>query len=348
MKLQSARPDTESAAHCQRVAELAQRLIAQMPLPADRALELCTGFDEAVEGAACEGRSIDEAISEFILDGWGPERVALAGTAGYFSPIFHLDASTMPVMPKAVSRLLRTTEETTSTLELEKIAATDPVLSGRLLGAANSAQFGSKFEILHLREAILRVGVPHARRIALACCFAGLFASKPLKELWEHSEAVAGITLELARLCGLDAETAWIGGLLHDIGRLGLMRFPAERRAAEESWLASGFPRVYAETLAFGVDHAALGAAILREWELPALIVDAVALHHRPGRSESLLGATLCLAEDLSAADADMPPEDLWLAMRRKIACERAGITLDRLQAFNELRHQGQQGLACA
>jgi|GEM_PF-177528 len=347
MQLLSGQADTELAAHCLRVSELARRFTGKLSLPSDRASELCAGFDEAVESAACEGRSIADAISEFVLDGWGPERIALAGIAGYFSPAVHLSARTMPVMPKAVARLLRTSEDTTSTAELEKIAASDPVLTGRLLGAANSAEFGSRFEILQLREAILRVGVPEARRIALACCFGGLFASQSLKELWDHSQAVAGVALQLGRLCGVDSETAWVGGLLHDIGRLGLIRFPVDRQAAEEQWLSAGFPRVYAETLAFGVDHAGLGAEILRSWGLPEKIVEAVATHHRPARSESLLGAALYLAEDLSASDAHIPAEDLWPAMRRKVACERAGITLDQLRGFNEMRHRSRE-LACA
>jgi putative nucleotidyltransferase with HDIG domain len=229
---------------------------------------------------------------------------------------------------------------------LERIAASDPVLSARLLGAANSAQFGSRFEILRLREAILRVGVPEARRIAIACCLAGLFASRRLRQLWEHSQAVAYIMLNLARFCGIDAETAWLAGLLHDIGRLGLMVFPADRRALEESWLQAGFPRVYAEALAYGTDHFRLGGEILRGWDLPERIVDAVALHHRPGRSAPLLTATLYLAEDLSAQDAGASSEDLWPGMWRRSACERTGISLERLRAFNEMRCS--MGAACA
>src|SRR5690606_2156358 len=32
----------------------------------------------------------------------------------------------------------------------------------------------------------------------------------------------------------------------------------------------------------FGTDHAALGAALLRRWELPERLCDAVATHHQP------------------------------------------------------------------
>jgi putative nucleotidyltransferase with HDIG domain len=339
MQSLSGHPGSEAEAHSRRVAHLTRRLTARAPLAAERAFELCEDFDAAAEFAACEGRSIQEGISEFLLDGveldgvgQGSESLALAGIAGFFSPAFHPDTELLPVMPAAVSRLLRISEDATSTLELEKIAVSDPVLSARLLGAANSAQFGSRFEIIRLREAILRVGVPEARRIGIACCLAGLFASRTLTELWEHSQGVADIMLNLAGVCGIDAETAYLTGLLHDIGRLGLTVFPADRRAQEESWLGAGFPRVYAETLAYGIDHSRLGAEILRGWDLPERIVDAVALHHRPGRFVSILTATLYLAEDLSAQDAGASAEDLWPGMWRRAACEKVGISLDYLR----------------
>jgi putative nucleotidyltransferase with HDIG domain len=332
MELSSGRPGTEAEAHSRRVAELTRRLTDRLPSAAERAFELCEEFDDAVESAAIEGRTLDEAISEFILDGGESERLALAGIAGFFSPAFRPDVRALPVMPSAVSRLLRISEDATSTLELERIACSDPVLAARLLGAANSAQFGSRFEIIRLREAILRVGVPEARRIAIACCLSGLFASRMLRELWEHSQAVADIMLGLARFCGVDAEAAYLTGLLHDIGRLGLMVFPADRRALEETWLRAGFPRTYAETLAYGTDHSRLGAEILRGWDLPERIVDAVALHHRPGRFASVLTAILYLAEDLSAQDAGESAEDLWPGMWRRAACERADISLDHLR----------------
>lgn len=347
MQLLSGRPDTEADAHSHRVVELTRWLTDRLPSSAERAFALCEEFDDAVEYASLEGKTLDEAISEFIFDGTEPERLALAGIAGFFCPAFHPDARVLPVMPAAVSRLLRISEDAISTVELEQIASSDPVLAARLLGAANSAQFGSRFEIVRLRQAILRVGVPAARRIAIASCLAGLFASRALRELWEHSQAVADIMLELARLCSIDTETAYLAGLLHDIGRLGFMVFPTDRHAQEESWLQAGFPRVYAEALAYGTDHSRLGAEILREWDLPERIVDAVALHHRPGRSASLLTATLYLAEDLSALDAGASSEDLWPDMWRRTACERAGISLDQLRAFKEMRRSSRD-VACA
>ena len=169
-----------------------------------------------------------------------------------------------------------------------------------------------------LLQAILRLGIPESRRTLLASCLAGLFASKPLQDLWEHSQAVAQKARDLAPLAGIDPDTAFIAGLLHDIGRLAFARLPAQLRIIEQNWLAAGFPVVYAECLAYGIDHAALGAECLRAWGLPDNIVEAVEFHHRPECSRSRLSALVTLADDFS--------EDLWPDMRRAAASLQLGF----------------------
>jgi putative nucleotidyltransferase with HDIG domain len=185
-----------------------------------------------------------------------------------------------------------------------------------------------------LLDAIMRLGIPEARKVLLTACFSGLFASRPLQNLWEHSEAVARVAYDLAPFAGIDAETAYVAGLLHDIGRLAFVKLPAELRIREQEWLAAGFPVVYAETLAYGLDHAASGAKCLRAWALPESLVNAVGLHHRPGPDTSPLGGLLTLAEDLAALAGNTASEDLWPEMRRAAACQATGITPDRLDGF--------------
>jgi putative nucleotidyltransferase with HDIG domain len=151
------------------------------------------------------------------------------------------------------------------------------------------------------------------------------------EEFWTHSELVARVAQELAQLAGVDAEVAYTAGLLHDVGRLGFLKLSVKQRIREQEWLSAGFPSVYAETLAYGVDHAELGARYLRAWGLPGCIAEAVSMHHRPECSRSVLGAVLSLAEDVTAEAATRPAEDLWPDLRRAAACQTTGITLEQL-----------------
>jgi putative nucleotidyltransferase with HDIG domain len=284
--------------------------------------EICKRLDEAVEFAALEGMSVADAIREFVGDLTGLAAADFSGLAAAVP----VEAARLPVMQGAVSRLLRTSEEKITGRDLESIAGSDPVLAARLLSAANSVLFGSRLQISTLRGAILRVGVPEARKALLAACMARLFASKALQDLWKHSQAVADAAWEVAGSCGVDREKAYLAGLLHDIGRVGFSTFPAEYRGEEEAWIEKGFPLVYAESMAYGKDHAEFGAQLLRDWDLPTEIADAVRYHHRPEFSDSRLASVLCLAESLTR-----PEEDLWPDMRRRAAFLTVGIDQDQL-----------------
>ncbi len=320
-----------------RVALLESLLEAQYP--GNPPPDLCVALDQAVEFAVCDGRSIAEAIGAFFAeDDWGPAQKTLEEIV---RPGVQFRPSALPIMPKAVSNLLRLTEDSATVDELERIASTDPVLAARLLAASNSARHGSRFQIVRLREAVMRLGVLEARRALIASSLGGLFASATLRELWEHSQIVADSSARIATTCGIDPETAWLAGLLHDIGRLGFATLPADARIAERRWLEAGFPLVYAETLAFGNDHAGLGGELLRSWEIPDLVGDAVAMHHRPEAARSDLEAILFLAEDTPVRLGLCAAEDLWLEMRRRIACERAGLELDELREMDSSLEEG-------
>jgi putative nucleotidyltransferase with HDIG domain len=294
-------------------------------------LEACDELDESIEFAAVECVPISVAITEFFehagsrFDGRIVEAL-LHTTTPMAVPILTND---LPVLPSAAAKLLRTSDENSTVIELERISASDPVLAARLLGAANSAYFGSRLEIRQLTQAIMRIGIPSARKVLLSACFGSLFASRALADLWNHSKTVAVHAHDLASECGYDHNIAYVAGLVHDIGRLVIQRCPAATRVEEESLRAAGFPLVYAEHLIYGADHAELGGRLLEKWNLPSDIVEAVACHHCPERTSSVLAALLNLAEDDALADGSdttRASEDLWRRMRRAAAGKLTGI----------------------
>jgi putative nucleotidyltransferase with HDIG domain len=312
----------ESDARDKRVAALISAIALQNPsrVREEEVIELCLAFDQAVEFAVCEDKLVSTAITEFLQDDWGPAQVALKKLVVPARPFV---PSKLPVLPHAAVRLMQTSDETTSAAELARIAGSDPALAAELLRTANSALYGSRWNIYRLHDAVLRVGVPAARKALLSGSLSTLFTPKRLDKLWQHSQRVAGTACQLAELCGADPDTAFVAGLLHDLGRVAFTVFPETMQAAEQKWRAAGFPLIYAETMAYGSDHAAFGSVLLRSWQLPDAIVEAVARHHRPEHSKCLLRAVVHLAE---AAD-----EDLWSNMRRKVALDQSGISPDQL-----------------
>ena len=291
------------------------------------AFDFCKQLDSAAEFAAYEKADIRAALTEFLNDcGRGRDRAIAQTLREFIAPqwVPALDIRSLPVVPAAAAKLMRTSAGTCSAAELESIAACDPVLTARLLGAANSATYGKGIEVTSLCSAILRVGVPYARRILWTACCERIFGSAGLISLWRHSRQVADAAQSLAAQAQLDRDSAWIAGLLHDIGRLLLWRGPATVRAAEETLLRNGFPLVYAETLLYGEDHATLGARLLERWQVPASIVEAVRWHDRPERTAGKLAAILCLAEDSVLTEA--AGEHLCAPLRRLAAARVVGF----------------------
>lgn len=323
----------ERARHQRRTKYYCQIVNTKTGEPAARISDFCEHFDSAAEFAAYENADIRAALTEFLNDcGQGRDRAIARTLRELIAPqwVPPLDMGSLPVVPAAAAKLMRTSAGTCSAAELESIASSDPVLSARLLGAANSATHGKGIEVTSLCSAILRVGVPYARTVLWTVCCERIFGSAGLISLWKHSRQVAAIACSLASQAHVDPDSAWIAGLLHDIGRLLLWRGPAAMRIAEDNLRRNGFPLVYAETLLYGEDHAALGARLLEHWQIPASIVEAVRWHHRPEHTTGKLAGILCLAEDLVLTE--VTGEHLCAPVRRFAAAHLTGLDPQALQ----------------
>jgi putative nucleotidyltransferase with HDIG domain len=89
----------------------------------------------------------------------------------------------------------------------------------------------------------------------------------------EHARRVAIYACRLAERIGLDTnevENIRLGGLLHDVGKIAL----------SEKVLNNTHKELSANMRAEVHQHPRLGAAILRDFDLPAAVIDMVRYHH--------------------------------------------------------------------
>jgi putative nucleotidyltransferase with HDIG domain len=101
-----------------------------------------------------------------------------------------------------------------------------------------------------------------------------------------------------------DSSTAYVSGLLHDIGSVVIYQYFNEEwvlinRLVQEKHL----PMVQAEQEILSMDHAVVGALLLEKWGLPGSIVEVVRLHH--SSDEITDNDTVCavrLADSLAKA----------------------------------------------
>jgi HD-like signal output (HDOD) protein len=198
----------------------------------------------------------------------------------------------IPSLPRIYDELTAALRSASSSLAtIEKIIESDIAMATKTLQLANSAFIGVRGEISNLRQAVSLIGTETIRTLALSVHVFSHFerntaAARFLPALWEHSANVAS----LARRITLEekqpreaAEQSFSAGLLHDVGKAvlfselsGEYNQIVENRENREGDITSR------EVEQFGCTHAQIGAYLMSIWGLPATLVHAVALHHRP------------------------------------------------------------------
>lgn len=242
-----------------------------------------------------------------------------------------LRAKTLPSLPLTVVALGEAVQDERCSVDrILAILSKDPPLSATLLRLANSALYAGEGAVMDLRTAVLRLGFD-----AIANLGTGAAVIRTLRggthldavRLWQHSVAV-GLTAKgickLARRHG-QAETAFLCGLLHDIGKIALDAcFPRDYEAVLEG-VAGGAYFVDAERNLLGMDHAEAGALLAADWHFPDTIVEVIRDHHDP-KAGDFLPNLIHLSDLLVRTRIPMGPAD-----------ERLTFSMESLPAFQEV-----------
>ncbi|HXN33428.1 MAG TPA: HDOD domain-containing protein, partial [Polyangiaceae bacterium] len=190
--------------------------------------------------------------------------------------------SDLPTLPRSVTEALRLARTPgLDFAEVERVAASDPPLSARVVSVANSALYARAGmpRIASVRRAAVRLGTQATRDVLFQVAYASMFVDAPrfrdlVEATFQHGVRAARCARLLAREQGLDADIAFLSGLLHDIGRARCWKLLAKQRGTID--LAS------AATAVEGL-HAVAGAELASAWHLPEEVVEACRWHHEPG-----------------------------------------------------------------
>jgi HD-like signal output (HDOD) protein len=159
--------------------------------------------------------------------------------------------------------------------ELANVASGDAIIMGRLLSRANSAEFALLDPVRQVQHALSILGVDRTREliatIATACYADKAARTEELRRCWAHMTATAVIADEIARVCGVSGGgVAYTAGILHDIGRIGLLvAYPREYEEIMRDAAYRCLDLLDFEAYAFGVDHAEAGRWLAEHWSLP-------------------------------------------------------------------------------
>lgn len=253
----------------------------------------------------------------------------------------------IPPLPDLVAVVLNAlNKQETEPQDLEHLMQNDQVLVAKMLAMVNSPFYGMSRTIRTVRDAVMVLGFRGVRSLVLATSTAKFLQrdyscyGHDNKGLWLHAVCVAAGAKALAKECRLGADAAeqlFVGGLLHDIGKMLLVTYLGDsgKRYDPKTSLCEF------ERTTIGIDHTEAGALVTAKWNLALEIQEVIKGHH-----EHLSGpvsrpvAVVRLADAVAhesgvgylpgrAPGADVLPEDLaalsltketWSAVRDAVA----------------------------
>ncbi|HOJ65246.1 MAG TPA: HDOD domain-containing protein [Spirochaetota bacterium] len=173
--------------------------------------------------------------------------------------------------------------------EVSQIIKKDPALTMDLLKMANSAHYRRTNKIEKIEIAVGIVGVKGLKYLiessGVKRSLEKKYDNTELQKLWDHSSEIAQISSILCDKFKLNelGDLAYIGGLLHDIGKIVLKYLhPQAAEKIQAICKEKGIGTEILEHLLEGTNHALIGAKMAEKWEIPENIVKVIRNHHNP------------------------------------------------------------------
>ncbi|MBW2058160.1 MAG: HDOD domain-containing protein [Deltaproteobacteria bacterium] len=201
----------------------------------------------------------------------------------------------LPPLPLIVHKILNVTQdENSDTGELAKVISNDQALTAKVLRIVNSPLYHVSTLVTSISHAVTLLGFRAIRNLSMGLSTIETFGQLeenpflPRQRFWEHSLACAHCCKAIAdRIRHRFPDEAFVGGLLHDIGRMVFDQFfPGSFTVALQEAYASRKPLLELETEEIGISHTLVGKLLLQKWNLPPSLADAVANHHNPSLKE--------------------------------------------------------------
>jgi putative nucleotidyltransferase with HDIG domain len=215
--------------------------------------------------------------------------------------------------------------------DVARLLSHDQALTARVLRLVNSAFYAPKERIMNPQHAVVLLGQSTLRALILKASILSGEDDRLGQGFWLHALGTAATARSLAHHFGIDAEDAFIAGLLHDVGKLALVRAdPQNFDLVKGKVTASNCLWNEIEKTVFGTTHGAIGAELLSTWSFPAQLVAAVGCHHEPShapKEHATFAALVHLADILARALLIGDPMDSSIPAIDAIALERGHLT---------------------
>ena len=229
----------------------------------------------------------------------------------------------IPTLPAVLTVLSRRMEDpNTSAEDLAQVIIQDQAIASKVLKLVNSPFYGFSGRIQSISQGIVMLGFNAVKNLVLSTSVIDAFRGAASGELfrmdmlWVHSASVASTAKLLAernRIC--DPEDAFVGGLLHDIGKVLL--WTSEPRLFEgclQLVASKRIPLADVEMRTLGFPDQELAAILAEKWKFPEALVTGLRWRGAPARAGRWQGLAstihcaniLCTAMDTPAHPGSM------------------------------------------
>lgn len=213
----------------------------------------------------------------------------------------HSPSASLPVLPALAQQVIAlAAAPDTPVWRIAGIVSKDQVLAARLLGLANTAYCAPLQPVATVSEAIVRMGTAAVRNLVVTVCFTSRMHDPQVygrhgRDFIDHGLGTAYLARLVAERAGVNPDAAFLYGLLHDIGKLVVLK-------TAHDLARQGQPAATDEEIEATMDalHPSVGAAALRRWRLPEEVCVPVEWHHDPAASQARSTRVVYLANRLS------------------------------------------------
>ena len=230
-----------------------------------------------------------------------------------------LGAVRLPALPEILLKLMQLYRRDDAAMsDFVALIAQDAAMASKVMAVANSAAYRSRGPQQGLDRALSLLGTEMVKTLVISQSIFQAFYDIPqlrridLGPFWQHAMLAAAVAREAARHLGYPREDeAYLAGLLHDIGRLGLLA-AAPELVADDFLGPDDRASCDTERRQLQVSHAEAGAWLIDRWRLDDYVADSVRYHHEP---LPRLAATHPLIRIVAFAHwaAELPPDAPWV-----------------------------------
>jgi len=190
----------------------------------------------------------------------------------------------LPPLPEAAMRIeaLLRDEEKADSRQIAALIEKEPALAAAMLRLANSATFGGLHAVVDPADAVSRLGLKQVRTLVTTVAHHGHYDCQDprcltlQRKLWDHAVAAAVLCRHIARLVAAEPAEAFLAGLLHDVGKLVVLKAIPVVEGGQHPITCT--EPVLLELM--DVMHAELGHQVLTQWHISGGVAEAALKHH--------------------------------------------------------------------